>query len=24
MSDKCRRHHGRDINGLAITSNIDP
>lgn len=24
MSEKCRKHHGRDIDGLAITSNIDP
>ena len=24
LSEKCRIHHGRDIKGLAITSNIDP
>lgn len=24
LSEKCRKLHGRDIDGLAITSNIDP
>lgn len=24
LSEKCRKHHDRDINGFAITSNIDP
>jgi hypothetical protein len=24
MSEECRHRHGRDLTGLAITSNIDP